>query len=355
MKKELTILYGQARDLSTSFQTRELARHLERWFHIRPLELPRRPPGLRSNLSRVLHNFISPALRRPKTDYVLYGNDGLVDLRHWRAKRLLYWYDAPADWSVTPPTNFKDQLRYQNVINADHVFAVSATQVTVARKLRSGRENSVHYLPVGVDCDFFDPAKTNREAARARLGIQADEIVIGYLGYLGKWQNRFAGEALLEAVALLKSKQFRLLIIGSGPALEDWHAKAAEFGFLDRCLFSGFIPTSDLPSALAATDICIDTLEPGFHSEARSETKLKQYMAMARACIATDIGENRVDLDHGRAGLLVAADPNALSKSIEQLAGDKSARERFGAAARQRALTHYAWPILAEKLASALE
>jgi glycosyltransferase involved in cell wall biosynthesis len=354
MKKELTVLYGQAPDLSTSFQTRELARHLEPWFSIRPLELPRRVPGVLSNLTRLLHNYISPALRRPKTDYVLYGNDGIADLHHWRAQRLLYWYDAPADWAVTPPTNFKDRLRYQNVIHADHVFAVSAAQVRVAKALRPGRENSAHYLPVGVDCKFFDPAITVPPDWISRLGIRQDDIVIGYLGYLGKWQNRFAGEALLEAAALLKTKNFHLLIIGSGPALPNWRAKAAQLQLLDRCHFAGYIPTADLPSTLAAADICIDTLEPGFHSEARSETKLKQYMAMARAIVATDIGENRVDLDQGRAGLLAAPNPTSLAHAIDQLAADPALRAQLGAAARQRALSHYAWPVLAQKLATAL-
>src|SRR4051812_21248093 len=122
MKKELTVLYGQAPNFSTSFQTRELARHLERWFAVRHLELPKRPPGFRANLSRLLQNFLRPALLKPRSHLVLYGNDGAANLRHWRATRLLYWYDAPADWSITPPTNFKDGLRFGNVLAADHVF-----------------------------------------------------------------------------------------------------------------------------------------------------------------------------------------------------------------------------------------
>jgi glycosyltransferase involved in cell wall biosynthesis len=354
MKRELTVLYGQAPNLSTSFQTRELARHLEAWFAVRHLELPPGTPGFQTILSRVFRNLIWPAVTRPRIDFVLYGNDGIADLRRWRAKRILYWYDAPADWSVNPPASFKDRLRCKNVIEADHVFAVSAAQVRVANTLRGGGKGCVHYLPVGVDCDFFNPEKVNREGARKRLGIHSDQVVIGYLGFLGRWGNRFAGEALLEAIALLRQENYRLLVIGSGPALQQWLAKVNEMGIGERCIFTGFIAKDELPSTIMAADICVDTLEPGFHSEARSETKLKQYMAMGRACVATDIGENRVDLDTGRVGLLVEPNAAALAAGIKRLIHDEAARAQFGSGARERAVSTYAWPILAKKFVAAV-
>ena len=228
----------------------------------------------------------------------------------------------------------------------------SAAQVSVARKMRPGREQSVHYLPVGVDCDFFDPLKIDRVSIRNKFGFAESDVVIGYFGYLGCWKNRFAGEALLDAAPALKNHRF--LIIGAGPALADWKERAAALGLADRFTFTGFIPQADLPGALASTDICVDTLEPGFHSEARSETKLKQYMAMGRACVATDIGENRVDLDNGKAGVLVPSNSEALATAIEQLARDSAARIHFGEAARARAKQVYSWEVLARQMAAAL-
>jgi len=349
MKSKLAILYGQAPEFSTSFQTRELARHLEPWFDVNHFEVRSGASFFGRQIARLSQNLFSPAYKFPSGNFLLYGNDGFVDLRRVAAKRILYWYDAPEDWSLHKPTGFKDRIRYQNVLAADHVFAVSAAQLGVAKKLRRGREHSVHYLPVGVDCAFFDPALVDRIAARHRFGINPREVTIGYLGYLGRWKNRFAGEALLEAAPLLKDHKF--LIIGSGPALADWKKRVAELGLEKQFIFTGFIPLSDLPAAIAVTDICVDTLEPGFHSEARSETKLKQYMAMARACVATDIGENRVDLDDGRAGLLTAPNPAALAEAIVRLANDSAERERLGKLARARAQNVYSWELHARALA----
>ena len=355
MKKRLTVVYGQAPELSTSFQTRELTRFLAPWFEVEHRELPGGLRGARYQLSRFWKNYVSPSMRRPQVDLLLYGNDGFADLRHWRGRRLLYWYDAPADWSVRAPTNFQEQLRYQNILEADEVFAVSAAQMRMAMALRKGRENSVHYLPVGVDCDVFDPLKADRTGMRRRFGFSDEDIVIGYLGYLGIWKDRFAGEALLKAAPLLSSPLIRFLIIGTGPALARWKETVRKFDFEKRFVFAGFVPQADLPAAISVADICVDTLEPGFHSEARSETKLKQYMAMARACVATDIGENRVDLDNGLAGLLAGPGAEPLAGAISQLAGNAAERVRFGEAARARARSIYDWRRLAMRMAEVLK
>jgi glycosyltransferase involved in cell wall biosynthesis len=169
------------------------------------------------------------------------------------------------------------------------------------------------------------------------------------------WKNRFAGEALLEAAPLLSNPLVRFLIIGSGPALPLWKEMIRKFDFEKRFVFAGFVPQADLPAAISAADICVDTLEPGFHSEARSETKLKQYMAMARACVATDIGENRVDLDHGSAGILVVPGAESLAGAITKLAENASERTRIGEAARARARSVYDWGKLARRMFDALK
>jgi glycosyltransferase involved in cell wall biosynthesis len=307
-------------------------------------------------VNRLWRNYLQPSIIRPQAEYLLYGNDGLADLGHWHGRRLLYWYDAPRDWSQHPPTRrqWVQYLRCRNVRLADHVFAVSAAQVELARRLRGGANSSVHYLPVGVDCEFFDPARAKPEAARTRFGLPL-KTIIGYLGSLGIWEGRFAGQPLTEvAPALVRQHEVHFLIVGSGPAKETFVARVHELGLAAYFTFTGYVESSWLPHCLAAMDVCVDTLEPGFHSLARSETKLKQYMAMGRACVATGIGENRVDLDEGNCGLLVKPGAEALYEGLAALTQDPAKRVALGQAARRRAVELYAWPKLAERLVAAL-
>jgi glycosyltransferase involved in cell wall biosynthesis len=351
------VLYGQPERLSTSFQTRQLVRQLERWLDPLPIRIKSEAAsGWRRSLNRLSTNYLKPFIAQPATDYVLYANDGVADLARWRARRVLYWYDAPWDWSKEPPSVWQwvHWLRYRNVIAADHVFAVSQTQVEVAARLRKGRGGTLHYLPVGVDCRIFDPARAQAEQARRKFHLP-DKTIVGYLGYLGVWGARFAGELLVEiAPELLRQHDAHFLIVGFGPALSLFQRRVEKLGLRDHFTFTGFVPDDFLPHCLAAMDICVDTLEEGFHSEARSETKLKQYMAMGRASVATAIGENCVDLDGGKCGVLVQPGRNNLLQGVALLCTQPELRARLGRAARQRALALYDWLVLAERMASAL-
>jgi glycosyltransferase involved in cell wall biosynthesis len=353
----VAVLYGQPEHLSTSFQTRQLIRALERWVEPLPLTVKSEANSRwRRSLARLSSNYLKPLVTQPRTDYVFYGNDGLANLNHWRAKKVLYWYDAPRDWSKEPPQRRQPVhwLRYRNLLAADYVFAVSRAQVEVATRVRRGREDSVTYLPVGVDSRVFDPATANPERIREQYKLPS-KTIIGYLGYLGIWEGRIAGEPILEiAPELLKQRDVHFLIVGFGPAFEIFKQRVAQAGLAEHFTLTGYVPDEAVPDCLAAMDICIDTLEDGFHSEARSETKLKQYMAMARACVATAIGENCVDLDDGKCGVLVERGNAGLLEGVVALCDQPELRATLGRAARERAVKLYDWPVLAERMASTL-
>ncbi len=352
----LTVLLGQPDRYSTSFQTRQLVRALGPWFTPSFLPVPAAGTRWGRGLGRVWVNYLRPLVTKPRVEYLLYGNDGTADLRHWMGRRIVYWYDAPWDWRERAPrrSQWVHWLRYRNVIEADQVFAVSTAQVEVARSLRPGREASAVYLPVGVDCDAFDPATADPERARRAFALLPGTIV-GYLGYLGYWGGRFAGDVLLEAAPwLLARHKVHFLVVGSGPALPRWKASVRAMGLERHFTFTGFVPDHLLTHCIAAMDVCVDTLEPGFHSEARSETKLKQYMAMGRACVATAIGENVVDLDQGRCGVLAEPGAEALARAIGPLCEQPRLRAELGGAARRRARAVYDWRVLARRFTEAL-
>lgn len=357
-KPVVQVLYGQPDHLSTSYQTEQLMRASRLYLDVRERRFASKDTGsFRTQAGRLWSNLIEPLLYQSRCDFVFYGNDGLADLRRWKAPSVIYWYDALWDWTKRPPRPWQARhwWRYQNVRHANYVFAVSAAQVDVARKLRPGREGSVHYLPVGVDCRHYSPANAAEENVRLSYGIAAESVVIGYLGYIAGVGGRFAGQPLIEAASKLASKhRVHFLVVGYGPALRQFEHEVNAQGMETSFTFTGYISPKRLPSFIGCMDICVDTLEPGFHSEARSETKLKQYMAMGRACVATAIGENRVDLDDGRCGCLVAAGKNGLLEGITTLLNDPDKRDNLGQAARTRAVSTYDWPVLARKMSEVL-
>ncbi len=168
-KPSLTVLYGQPSYLSTSLQTKRLSKALEDNLEVHPIPVEAKTnSSWRIHPQRLWQNYAIPLATRPKTDYLLYGNDGFADLSHWSGTKIVYWYDAPVDWSRKPPRlrDWVSRLRCKNVKVADLIFAVSHAQVKVARALRPGRENSVRYLPVGTDCSLFDPERASAKSVR---------------------------------------------------------------------------------------------------------------------------------------------------------------------------------------------
>jgi glycosyltransferase involved in cell wall biosynthesis len=351
----ISILYGQQWNRSTSFQTTQLASALNNW--LIPIFQPVRALGLGKILDRIVSNYIFPIFHQPESDYVLYCNDGSADLGMWKAKKIIYWYDAYEDWALLPPSRLRwlHWLRYRNILIADYVFCVSHRQVEMAKMMRQGQEDSVIYMPVGVNCSVFDPAIAQPDIVRKHFNLP-DKLIVGYLGYIGVRGNSFAGQPIAEiACEILKQQDVHFLIVGFGEGLPIFQKYIRQLGLEDSFTFTGYVEDDMVPHCLSAMDICIDTLEEGLHSEARSETKLKQYMAMGKACVATAIGENCIDLDGGRAGILVKPNSEALMQGVLKLCQEPELREQLGCAARKRAEQIYDWKCLADRMALALK
>lgn len=356
-KPSIVILYGQPDNRSTSYQTTQLAHALQPWLTPIPLRVKTLTQYKWSRpADRIVSNYLKPLLKQPKSDYILYCNDGAADLSQWRVKKIIYWYDAYGDWIQNPPKVWQwiHWLRYRNLLIADYVFVVSHIQVEMARSLRPGREDTVVYMPVGVNCQFFNPECADPTQVIQKFNLPK-KTIIGYLGYLGIRGNSFAGQPLLEiAPELLKQHDVHFFIVGFGEALPIFKQRVNELNLSNHFTFTAYVDDELLPHCIAAMDICVDTLEEGIHSEARSETKLKQYMAMGRACVATAIGENCIDLDAGLAGVLVKPGHANLLKGIADLCEQTERRTELGKAARQRAEAIYDWSKLAERMVNAL-
>lgn len=291
---------------------------------------------------------------------MLYANDGAASVsclkRRKRVPVILVWYDSFENVVERPPSRreWVDFLRYRNVIDADAVLAVSDTLVGMAKTLRS-ESNSVFYMPTGVDTAYFDPTHWDPSPVRRRYGIPDGDIVVGYIGRIGLGSHgNFAGLPLVEAAAKVaaapEGERVKYLVVGFGDGLPVFKRRVEALRLTDRFRFTGYVPHDEVPGHLAAVDICVDTLDDLFLSYARNETKMKEYLSMGKAIVATGIGENVKDLDHGRAGMLAESSPSSITECLLRLAGDAGLRERLGRAARARAESVYDWSVVARVL-----
>ncbi|MFI0406170.1 glycosyltransferase [Actinomadura sp. 3N508] len=126
--------------------------------------------------------------------------------------------------------------------------ATVAVSPTVAARLRRWgvRPGRIVVIPNGIDADDFTFDAARRAATRRRLGIGADEAVVGAVGRLVP-TKRF--DLLIEAVARLDG--VRLLLVGTGPLRGTLQRLADDVGAAVH--FAG--GTSDVAGALAAMDV----------------------------------------------------------------------------------------------------
>jgi glycosyltransferase involved in cell wall biosynthesis len=193
----------------------------------------------------------------------------------------------------------------------------------------------------GVDTERFHPAIDGRPA-RAELGIDPDEVVVGFVGTFAPWHGvEILIAAALELVA--QGEPGRFLVVGGRRDEARFQAVKAQVqaaGAEGRILMTGEVPFARVPALIAAMDIATVP----WATDYGSPMKLFEYMAMGRALIVPDLEVLREVFADGVNALLVARDePPALAGAIRRLIRDPQLRQELGARARRAAVDRYDW------------
>lgn len=181
-------------------------------------------------------------------------------------------------------------------------------------------------VPNGIHLEEFPPPA---EATAPR-----QEITLGFVGFVRDWHGL---DRVLRAIAWWQGPQRLMLrIVGDGPARPGLEALAQELGIADRLHFTGLAEREAVPGLVAGFDIA---LQPAAVPYA-CPLKVLEYMAAGCAIVAPDQPNLRELLEDGRtAALFDPADPDAMWRSVLELARDGEKRRALGAAARADILT----------------
>lgn len=222
--------------------------------------------------------------------------------------------------------------------------------VTVVSRALQRRFGGV-ILPHGRDTDVLDPARHDRAAGRARLGIADGRPLVLFLGTPRPHKGL---EPLAEAVASLADLGAMLAIVGAPLGVAWCQGLAAAHPHAIR-LFPPQ-PWSLLGPTLAAADAVAlpQALLP--FTEAQVPAKVYDAMAMARPIVASAVGDLPEILDQGAAGLLVPpGDMPALAAALRRLLTDRELAAGLGAAARRRAVERYSYAAMEQVLEGVFE
>ncbi len=177
---------------------------------------------------------------------------------------------------------------------------------------------TVHYT--GLDQWRFTPRDQLKE--KARLGITGALILC--IGALIVRKNQ---RLLIEAMPQLSGAT--LMLVGQGPAEQDYRALATRLGVADRVRFMGNVLHDDLPAIFAAADVMALVSENEGLANAWVEA-----LACGTPVVASDVGGIRELIKTSDAGRIVERNPTAIATAITELLANPPSREAVAANVR---------------------
>jgi glycosyltransferase involved in cell wall biosynthesis len=209
----------------------------------------------------------------------------------------------------------------------------------------------VELIPNGADPSMFDPSNDGADFRRAHQ--LEDKFVALYAGAHGMSNDL---DVVLDAARLLRDeKKIQIVLLGDGKEKPALQKRAAEMK-LNNVTFIPSVPKSEMPDALAASDVCIAILKPLEEYKTTYPNKVFDYMAAGRAVILAIDGVIREVVEAADCGLFVEpGNPSAMADAIRRLADDPEKRRAMGRNGRKYLEKYFRRDVLFLQLEQILE
>jgi glycosyltransferase involved in cell wall biosynthesis len=262
---------------------------------------------------------IKRQLKEFKPDIIV----GFGILNSYLARRLakkrgipFVYYIIDELFRLVPQKYFQNLAKYiesNNIRNADKVLSINEALREYTIQMGAEKKKTI-VLPAGIDLERFNPKLYNATIKR-KYNLNDEDIVLFFMG----WLYNFSG---LKEIAMELSKSIekfhniKLFIVGKGDLYDELTCiKQEKLG--NRMILMDWQHYENIPSLIAASDICI---LPAYNNEIMRNIvpiKLYEYMAMEKPVIATNLpgimkefGENN--------GVIYVDNPNqVLDKATE--------------------------------------
>ncbi|MFJ4029181.1 glycosyltransferase [Paenarthrobacter sp. NPDC089989] len=207
---------------------------------------------------------------------------------------------------------------------ADHVFTLA--EVMKRRITAEGcPEDKTSVVPNAVSGEQF-PIQTRNAGLAAKLGIESDEIVIGYISSLVEYEGV---PVLIEAFSQLRQRlnvPIRLLVVGDGPVLDSLKDTAKSLG-LDDALFTGRVPHDDILDYYGLIDIFVVPRTPAAVCQLVTPLKPFEAFATGRAIVMSDVDAlKEIAEASGSAALFQAGNSTSLADVLSDLVSHPETR-----------------------------
>ncbi|MBE9227001.1 glycosyltransferase family 4 protein [Phormidium sp. LEGE 05292] len=264
-----------------------------------------------------------------------------------KAKNVFFtWWNLP--YTLKFPISL---LESYNLNNTDGIVVGNKDGVEVLKE--RGYKGPMVIMPqLGVDESLFKP-QTQPELAK-QLGIQENDFVVGFVG-------RFVEEkgllTLVEALAGLSDKPWKLLLLGRGPLQSTLLAMAAEKGIKEKLILVESVPHDRVYQYINLMHTLVLPSQTTYQFKTLTAAGWKEQfghvLIEAMACKVPVIGSNSGEIPNviGEAGLVFPEGNVAeLQKCLMQLMENPELKDKLAKLGYQKAMNQYTNKALAKQL-----
>lgn len=264
-----------------------------------------------------------------------------------KAKNVFFtWWNLP--YTLKFPVSL---LESYNLNNTDGIVVGNKDGVEVLRE--RGYKGSMVIMPqLGVDESLFKP-QSQPELAK-QLKIQKSDFVVGFVG-------RFVEEkgllTLVEALAGLAEKPWKLLLLGRGPLQSTLLEMAAEKGMKEKLILVESVPHDRVYQYINLMHALVLPSQTTYQFKTLTAAGWKEQfghvLIEAMACQVPAIGSDSGEIPNviGEAGLVFPEGNVAeLQKCLMQLMENPELKDRLAKLGYQKAMNQYTNKALAKQL-----
>jgi len=205
----------------------------------------------------------------------------------------------------------------------------------------------IELVPNGAEIAMFNP-QDDGLTFRQQHGLEGKFIAM-YAGAHG--MSNDLGVVLQAAKQLLDQPQIVFILLGDGKEKENLISQAKQLG-LTNVHYLPPMSKNEMPTALAAADICLAILKPIELYKTTYPNKVFDYMAAGRPVVLAIDGVIREVVDEAGGGIPVPpGDATAMAAAIQQLWVHPEIRQQMGLSGRQYVETNFDRAKLADRLA----
>ena len=167
--------------------------------------------------------------------------------------------------------------------NADRVLVINEELRRYALKMGS-RDNPT-IITAGIDLERYRQ-NYDREKFRKELGIEENEIVLFFMG----WLYEFSGlREVARSLEGTKEHPIRLLVVGRGELQEELLDLANRVQKYATLSVVDWVPYEEIPRYLSVADVCILPAQNVVVMQSIVPIKIYEYLASGKPVIATKL------------------------------------------------------------------